>query len=261
MFDETCSICGGKASSEKPLVCCHGSECYCAYHASCLSHRGANLRDCPSCNPDEYPTVLLISSWAKPLQIIKWHIAMHMPSSIVLFGALFNTNVGHLEAFHRLFKGFYRTGCRATTRVARQMAQFMARRSAYLNVRGYQELLAKLGYPTAESISTPLPVRRKPRLDPHPIPTPRRTRVGGKFYLAKDDPLLCIVLKCEHAAHDCDIVEHACDDQSLDILIHDPRDEPAETQLVISGVNVAQVPVPHPHFLLGDALADPLANA
>ena len=242
MFDEACSICGGKASSEKPLVCCHGSECYCAYHASCLSHRGANLRDCPSCNPDEYPTVLLISSWAKPLQIIKWHMAMHMPSSIVLFGALFNTNVGHLEAFHRLFKGFYRTGCRATTRVARQMAQFMARRSAYLNVRGYQELLAKLGFPTAESISTPLPVRRKKRrLDSHPKPPHPRTRVGGTFYQAKDDPLPCVVLRSEHAAHECATAEDACDGQFLDILIDDPRDDPAETQLVISGVNMAEV--------------------
>jgi hypothetical protein len=43
------------------------------------------------------------------MQSIKWHMGMHMPSSIVLFGALLNINVGHLEAFHRLFKAFYRT--------------------------------------------------------------------------------------------------------------------------------------------------------
>ena len=251
-FDEICGICGCQAISQQPLLRCQGSECYCAYHAKCLSHRGSVLRHCPSCNPEEYPTFVLISSWTRPLQIIKWHMAMHMPSSIVLFGALLNINVGHLEAFHRLFKAFYRMGCKATTRVGRQMAEFMARRTAHLNVRAYQELLAKLGFPTAESISTPLPVRRKKRrLDSHPKPPHPRTRVGGTFYQAKDDPLPCVVLRSEHAAHEFATAEDACDGQFLDILIDDPRDDPAETQLVISGVNVAQVLSPNRIFYFG----------
>jgi len=256
-FDEICGICGCQAISEQPLVRCQGSECYCAYHAKCLSHRGSILRHCPSCNPEEYPTFVLIASWTKPLmQSIKWHMGMHMPSSIVLFGALLNINVGHLEAFHRLFKAFYRIGCKATTRVGRQMAEFMARRTAHLNVRAYQELLAKLGFPTAESISTPLPVRRKKRrLDSNPKPPHPRMRVGGTFYRAKDDPLPCVVLKSEHAAHECATAGDACDDQSLDILIDDPRGDPAETRLVISGVDVAQVLSPSA-FSTSDAFGD-----
>ena len=74
----------------------------------------------------------------EPLRVIKWHMVSHFASFIVLFGALINTHVGHLETFHKWMKVAYnRYTSKVEENLAQQIPKFFVRHSAYRTLRSY----------------------------------------------------------------------------------------------------------------------------
>ncbi len=65
---------------------------------------------------------------------------MHLSGVAVLFGALINTHVGNLEAFHKLMKKAFNAYTNKIEKdLAQQIAKFLMRHwhSAYLTLRSY----------------------------------------------------------------------------------------------------------------------------
>jgi hypothetical protein len=72
------------------------------------------------------------------LGVVKWHMVSHFASFVVLFGALINTHVGNLEAFHKLMKKAFNAYTNKIEKdLAQQIAKFFMRHSAYLTLRSY----------------------------------------------------------------------------------------------------------------------------
>ena len=198
-------MCGEGAKPKQPLRLCSTEECCSTYHASCLGLRGherSSLPSCPCCCPGDFPTFVLLSERVHPLQIIKFHMLSHMASAIRLFGALVNTRVSHLEAFHRELKRAFRRSNRTRAQATRQCCNFFANRSRLETINMYQHCRALQGLETAESVLPPrprngkrccdssnpdVPVSKKQRKPsaPKTAPVPR-TRPGGCFYDSKD---------------------------------------------------------------------------
>ena len=79
------------------------------------------------------------ADYQRPIQWCNWCVQVsHFASFIVLFGALINTHVGHLETFHKWMKAAYnRYTSKVEENLAQQIPKFFVRHSAYQTLRSY----------------------------------------------------------------------------------------------------------------------------
>ena len=201
-FEDKCAVCGEGAQRPEHLRLCTTPECFSAYHPECLGLRGRTpiLPSCPCCSPDDWPRFVLLTERVHPLQIIKFHMLSHVASAIQLFGALVNTRVAHLEAFHRELKRAFRR-CNRTRNCTKQICEFFANRSRMETINMYQYVRAREGLARAQSVLPPPPrngkrcraspdadtsAKKRQRQGPAETPTALpRTRPGGSFYNGK----------------------------------------------------------------------------
>ena len=113
------------------------------------------------------------------MRVIKWHMVSHFASFIVLFGALINTHVGHLETFHNWMKAAYnRYTSKVEENLAQQIPKFFVRHSAYQTLRSYH-LWRDMVQP-AENVP---PAAKRQRTVPSTA-----TSAHGSFYAEKGVP-------------------------------------------------------------------------
>ena len=208
-------MCGEGAKPKQPLRLCSTAKCCRTYHTSCLGLRGrarSSLPSCPCCCPDDFPTFVLLDERVHPLQIIKFHMLSHMASAIRLFGALVNTRVSHLEAFHRELKKAFKRSNRTRAQATKQCCNFFSNRSRLETINMYQHLRALEGLQRAESVFPPPPrngkrtrgfsdtdaqpeKRRRTQKTAKKPPAVPRTRPGGCFYNEKGSIVTTVKLQ------------------------------------------------------------------
>ena len=171
----------------------------------------------------------------EPLGVIKWHMVSHFASFIVLFGALINTHVGHLETFHKWMKMAYnRYTSKVEENLAQQIPKFFVRHSAYQTLRSYH-LWRDMVQP-CENIP---PAAKRRRTDPSPT-----SSAHGCFYVEKGVPLRELKLQ-----RPIELPAPVWDQDSLNIpstrvsALSSPS-----SPLIIRGISITQV-ASYPHSL------------
>ena len=163
------------------------------------------------------------------LGVVKWHMVSHFASFVVLFGALINTHVGNLEAFHKLMKKAFNAYTNKIEKdLAQQIAKFFMRHSAYLTLRSYHSWRNIVRPPEKEA-----PAKRS-RTEETPT-----TSAHGGFYQSKGVTQPDFILPRARAS-----VPHTCAIGSLPPTSWSPAFISPSTQLVIRGSPVGEVACP-----------------
>ncbi len=150
--------------------------------SGCDGVDATSISSCPDCCPDEWPGIHIPRA-TEPMEVIKFHMLVHFGAFIVLFGALRNTRLDHLEAFHKWFKLAYRTSNKVCEMFGDHLKTFFLQRNAFRVLTGYQKWLKDHERVVAV---TPAQKRRKTVA---PLPACGQsvavTHAVGKFYTGK----------------------------------------------------------------------------